>query len=200
MCKGAVPGVLTLMAVVGLSGVPAEGERGRVSAPKTKTGVAMTSFGKTSDGKPVELYVLTNRNGVTVKIMTLGAAITEIWVPDNKGKLADVNLGFDDVKGYQGKSNPFFGCVVGRVCNRIAKGRFTLDGTEYKLATNNGPNHLHGGNKGFDKAAHGPRRSSIPTRCPPQSPSTTPAPMATKAIPATCVSSVVYELSDKDMS
>jgi aldose 1-epimerase len=191
MRKGAVLGVLTLMAAVGLSGVPAE-EKG-----KAKTGVVMTSFGKTSDGKPVELYVLTNRNGMTVKIMTLGAAITEIWVPDNKGKLADVNLGFDDVKGYDGKANPFFGCVVGRVCNRIAKGRFALDGKEYKLATNNGPNHLHGGNKGFDKALW-TAKIVDPDKVPTAVAFYHTSPDGDEGYPGNLRVSVVYELTDKN--
>jgi aldose 1-epimerase len=106
-----------------------------------------TPFGKTADGTPVETYTLKNKNGVTVKIMTLGATITEINVPDKNGKFANVVLGFDDVKGYESKDNQYFGCTVGRVANRIAKGKFTLEGKEYKLAINNEPNHLHGGVK-----------------------------------------------------
>jgi aldose 1-epimerase len=119
---------------------------------KYKGKVVKVPFGKTKDGKAVELYVLSLDKGMTVKVMTYGATITELWAPDKEGQLSDVTLGFDTLKGYQQKDTPFFGCVVGRYANRIAKGRFTLDGTEYKLATNNGPNHLHGGNKGFDKA------------------------------------------------
>ena len=106
-----------------------------------------TPFGKTADGTPVETYTLKNKNGVTVKLMTLGATVTEINVPDKKGKFANVVLGFDDVAGYQSDKNQYFGCTVGRVANRIAKGKFTLDGKEYKLAINNEPNHLHGGVK-----------------------------------------------------
>src|SRR5437870_8745631 len=104
-------------------------------------------FGKTADGTTVETDTLKNKNGVTVKLMTLGATITEINVPDKKGKFANVVLGFDDVAGYQSDKNQYFGCTVGRVANRIAKGKFTLDGKEYKLAINNDPNHLHGGTK-----------------------------------------------------
>ena len=102
------------------------------------------------DGKAVDLYTLTNAHGVTVKIMTRGATITALDVPDRQGRLGDIVLGFDDLKGYQPKV-PYFGAIVGRVGNRIAKGRFTLDGKSYQLATNDGPNHLHGGLKGFDK-------------------------------------------------
>src|ERR1051325_9907464 len=111
-----------------------------------------TPFGKTADGTPVETYTLTNKNGVSVKLMTLGATITEINVPDKNGKFANIVLGFDDVAGYQSDRNQYFGCTVGRVANRIAKGKFTLDGKEYKLAINNDPNHLHGGvKKSLDK-------------------------------------------------
>jgi aldose 1-epimerase len=109
-------------------------------------------FGKTADGTAVESYTLKNKNGVTVKLITLGAAITEINVPDKNGKFANVVLGFDDVAGYQSDRNQYFGCTVGRVANRIARGKFTLDGKEYKLAINNEPNHLHGGvKKSLDK-------------------------------------------------
>ena len=106
-----------------------------------------TPFGKAADGTPVESYTLTNQNGVTVKVMTLGATITVIDVPDKNGKFADVVFGFDSVEGYQSDKNQYFGCTAGRVANRIAKGVFKLDGKDYKLAVNNGPNHLHGGVK-----------------------------------------------------
>jgi aldose 1-epimerase len=85
------------------------------------------------------------------KIMTYGTIVTELWTPDRNGKLDDVVLGFDNLEDYL-KGHPFFGAIAGRVANRIARGRFTLDGQEYKLAINNGPNALHGGLKGFDKA------------------------------------------------
>ena len=93
---------------------------------------------------------MTNAHGVTVKIMTRSARMTALDVPDRHGSLGDVVLGFDDLKGYQPKV-PYFGAIVGHVGNRIAKGRFTLDGKSYQLAVNDGPNHLHGGVKGFDK-------------------------------------------------
>lgn len=109
--------------------------------------IGPADFGKTADGTPVEVYTLKNANGMVVKIMTLGATVTEIHVPDKKGNLADVVLGFDSVAGYQSDANQYFGCTTGRVANRIAKGKFTLDGKEYKLAVNNDPNHLHGGSK-----------------------------------------------------
>jgi aldose 1-epimerase len=117
---------------------------------QSKRNVAHTSFGKTADGQPVEIYTLTNANGIEVKAMTYGAIITSLKTPDRTGKLADVVLGYDTLEGYL-KDSPYFGAVVGRYGNRIAKGQFTLNGKTYKLVTNNGPNHLHGGNKGFDK-------------------------------------------------
>jgi aldose 1-epimerase len=118
-------------------------------------GAAMASldkqdFGKTADGTPVDLYTLTNAHGMIVKVMTYGGIVTQIVVPDRNGKMGDVVLGFDSLDEYLA-GDPYFGATVGRVGNRIAKGKFTLDGQEYTLATNNGPNALHGGLKGFDK-------------------------------------------------
>ena len=107
------------------------------------------AFGKVGD-QPVDEIVMTNKNGVEVRAITYGGIITSIKTPDRNGTMGDVVLGFDSLDGYLG-DHPFFGAIIGRYGNRIAKGRFTIDGTEYKLATNNGPNHLHGGIKGFDK-------------------------------------------------
>jgi aldose 1-epimerase len=113
------------------------------------------SFGKTNDGQEVYLYTLTNQNGVTAKITNYGGIVTSLITPDKNGQMGDVVLGFDAVSGYQSdaylKSMPYFGAIIGRYGNRIAKGKFILDGKEYTLATNNGENHLHGGIKGFDK-------------------------------------------------
>lgn len=106
-------------------------------------------FGRV-DGKKVELYTLTNRNGVEAKIITYGATVVSLKVPDRSGNLADVVLGYDNLDGYL-QDTSYFGSIIGRFGNRIAKGRFNLNGVEYKLATNNGENHLHGGIKGFDK-------------------------------------------------
>lgn len=102
-------------------------------------------FGKTKDGKKVHLYTLKNEKGMIAKVSTLGATLVELHVPDKKGKFADVILGFDDASGYQGDGNQYFGCTTGRVCNRIAKGKFRVDGKEYTVTLNNEPNHLHGG-------------------------------------------------------
>ncbi len=116
-----------------------------------KMSIRKKSFGKMSDGTEVDLFTLTNAKGMCVKIMTYGATITSVEVPDRDGKLENVVLSLDSLDGYL-KGHPYFGSTVGRYANRIAKGRFSIDGKEYKLATNNnGINHLHGGDKGYDK-------------------------------------------------
>jgi aldose 1-epimerase len=119
-------------------------------AVKINPGIQKVDFGKTADGTPVDLYVLTNTKGTTAKVMTYGAILTELHVADRDGKFDDVVLGFDNVKDYLA-GHPMFGATVGRVANRIARGKFTLDGKEYTLAVNNRPNAIHGGVKGFDK-------------------------------------------------
>ncbi len=108
------------------------------------------AFGQLEDGTIVDLYTLINSNGMRVEITNYGGIITSLWVPDKNGKLGDVVLGYNTLDGYL-KASPYFGCIVGRYGNRIAKGKFTLNDQTYQLATNNGPNHLHGGWKGFDK-------------------------------------------------
>ena len=112
--------------------------------------ISKESFGKTADGESVDLFTLTNRNGMEAKITNYGGIVTTLTAPDRNNKYADVVLGFNDLDSYL-KGHPYFGALVGRYGNRIAKGRFTLNGVEYKLAVNNGENHLHGGIKGFDK-------------------------------------------------
>jgi len=115
-----------------------------------KMNISKEAFGTTPDGKKVDLYTLTNANGLKAKIITYGGIITSLQTPDRNGNLADIVLGYDSLDEYI-KSSPYFGALIGRYGNRIGKGKFTLNGVEYKLATNNGPNHLHGGIKGFDK-------------------------------------------------
>ncbi|HOK95167.1 MAG TPA: aldose epimerase family protein [Anaerohalosphaeraceae bacterium] len=125
------------------------------AGPSAKTAAAKlditkADFGTTSDGKKVDIYTLTNTNGMEVKITNYGGTVVSLRVPDRSGKLDDIVLGFDNIKDYEQKS-PYFGCIIGRYGNRIGKGQFTLDGVKYQLATNDGENHLHGGLKGFDK-------------------------------------------------
>lgn len=115
-----------------------------------KTSVTTTRFGQLADRTTVHLFTLTNANDLVCKITNYGTIITELHVPDRAGQLGDIVLGFDNLAQYL-KGHPHFGCTTGRVANRIAKGTFSLDGKTYKLAVNNGPNHLHGGPRGFDK-------------------------------------------------
>jgi len=112
--------------------------------------VKRTTFGKLGDGTQIELLTLKNAHGTTAKIITYGATLQGFWVADKGGKLGDVVLGFDDLSGYLAP-HPYFGATVGRFANRIAKGKFTLDGREYTLALNDGPNTLHGGRQGFSR-------------------------------------------------
>ena len=109
-----------------------------------------TMFGKLADGRPVPAVTLSNGKGVSVNVMALGASIQSLVMPDRDGKREDVQIGYDTIDGYLAKPE-FFGATVGRVANRIANGRFTLDGKQYQAPVNNGPNSLHGGTKGFDK-------------------------------------------------
>ncbi len=112
--------------------------------------ITTEAFGKSSDGQNVDIYTLTNRRGTEVKITNYGGIITSLKVADRNGKFDDIVLGFDNLDSYL-KGHPYFGAIIGRYGNRIAKGRFTLNGHQYTLAVNNGENHLHGGIKGFDK-------------------------------------------------
>lgn len=114
-----------------------------------KSSVQKTAFGRIPGGV-VSLFTLTNANGVVAKITNYGTIITELHVPDREGEMGDVVLGFDNLAQYL-KGHPYFGATCGRVANRIAKGRFKLDGKTFKLAVNDGKNHLHGGIKGLDK-------------------------------------------------
>lgn len=112
--------------------------------------VITRDYGALPDGRTAELYTLTNANGLKATLMNYGAILVSMEVPDRDGKLADVTLGYDTLEGWLSNTS-YFGSTVGRYGNRIAKGKFTLDGTTYTLAANNGENHLHGGIKGFDK-------------------------------------------------
>ena len=113
-----------------------------------KMSITKNLMGKTSEGVGVDLYTLTNANGLRVKVMTYGATITSVEVPDRNGKIENITLSLDSLDDYL-KGHPCLGSTIGRFANRIAKGKFSIDGREYTLATNNGPNHLHGGNRGY---------------------------------------------------
>lgn len=116
----------------------------------TKSGLNPASFSDKVDNKEVHMYVLTNNKGAEATIINYGAKIVSLSFPDKNGKLTDVVLGHNNLNEYLSSEEPYFGAVCGRTGNRIAKGEFTLDGTTYKLAINNGPNNLHGGLKGFN--------------------------------------------------
>jgi aldose 1-epimerase len=120
------------------------------SKSERKMKMESAPFGKTADGVPVEVYTLSNPAGLKAKIMTYGATLIDVETPDRNGKLENVTLHLDSLHDYLA-GHPFFGSVVGRYGNRIAKGKFALDGAQYTLAVNNDTNHLHGGKRGFDK-------------------------------------------------
>jgi len=159
--------VLLIMAMMCCSCAKRDGDEKPSPKPqRAELSVQKQDFGTTADawhGLParentakmavplrVELYTLTNSNGLKAKIMTYGGILVSLEAPDRNGKLADIVLGYETLDGYV-RNNPYFGATVGRYANRIANGEFTLDGTKYSLAKNNGENHLHGGIKGFDK-------------------------------------------------
>jgi len=112
--------------------------------------VTRTEGPKTAEGEKIEVFTIKNSKGLQARVISWGASLIEMLVPDRDGKIADVTLGFDQIDAYL-KPHPFFGSIAGRYANRIAKGRFTLDGETFTLAVNHGPNHLHGGKRGFDK-------------------------------------------------
>jgi aldose 1-epimerase len=156
--------------------------------------VSVKPFGKTADGQKVELYTLTNKNGLKVSLSTYGAMVVNLYTPDRSGKLADIALGFGSLNPYLTKS-PYFGAIAGRYANRIAKGKFTLDGKAYKLATNNGVNHLHGGLKGFDKRVW---TASVPKSAKASVTFTLRSKDGEEGYPGNLVSAVTYTLTDKN--
>ncbi len=147
--------LLSLVALGGLglclSGCAGGSNSGGMSAAESSSmKITKSEFGNTPEGQKVEQYTLTNGKGATAKIITYGGILTELDVPDRDGRPGNVVLGFDSLDKYLA-GHPYFGSLVGRVGNRIAKGKFKVGDTEYSVAVNNGPNHLHGGKVGFDK-------------------------------------------------
>jgi aldose 1-epimerase len=145
---GARGKILSLTILIAISSSLLWAAKGTESS--SEAAVETSNFGTLDDGKVVELYTLKNAEGATAKVITYGATLTELWVPDRSGKLGDVVLGFDNLQGYLGK-HPWFGATVGRVANRIARGKFTLDGKEYSLEINDPPNSLHSGSKDLSR-------------------------------------------------
>jgi aldose 1-epimerase len=152
---------IALLMVLGAAVLSSTSSQAQAKPSKAK--VEKTMFGKMDNGTTVDMFILTNAHGAVAKVITYGATLTELWVPDRNGKTGDVILGFDDLKGYL-QTEPYLGATVGRVANRIAKGKFTLEGKEYSLETNDGPNSLHSGKNGLShmvwkgeelKQAHG---------------------------------------------
>jgi aldose 1-epimerase len=141
--------VVALVLVGGFGGSVGHAAKSKEAKPGKAKPIQKSAYG-TVDGKPVDLYTLTNKKGAVAKITNYGAILTELHVPDRKGKMGDVVLGFDNVDDYVKKS-PYFGSIVGRSANRIRNATFVLDGKTYKLNANNAPHHLHGGTKGWDK-------------------------------------------------
>lgn len=153
--------------------------------------ISKQPFGTLPDGSPVDLYTLTNANGLVAKITNYGGIMTELHVPDRNGKFEDILLGYDNLDGYLEQS-PYLGALIGRYGNRIAEGRFTLDGTVHELATNDGANHLHGGNKGFDKVLW----EATPTEGKAELTLTYTSPDGEEGYPGNLDVTVVYELTD----
>lgn len=163
-----IPATMAALAVLvlGLAGPACRKEAGAPEGAAAGTGGPMMEigrevFGSLPDGTAVDIYTLRNEAGLEARIMTYGATLVSLKLPDRAGALADVNLGFDTLEGYLG-AHPYFGVIVGRYANRIAKARFAIDGVEYRLAANNNENSLHGGLKGFDKAVWKAEAAPVP--------------------------------------
>jgi aldose 1-epimerase len=165
-----------------------------LAMPAVAGSIARKPFGRMPDGTAVEAITLANAHGMTATILTLGASVQSVVVPDRAGKPADVVLGYDDLAGYVAKPN-YFGATVGRVANRIARGRFTLDGKTYQTPVNDGPNALHGGTRGFDKqvwtvvSAHGGAKPRVTLRL--------VSPDGDQGYPGTLTATAAYSLDDE---
>jgi aldose 1-epimerase len=154
MLRAAMPAprALVFAALLIMASQPACTSQGPASstAPPSRASVTLAPFGALPDGRRVEVFTFKNAAGIEVRAMTYGAIILSLRVPDRRGQLDDIVLGYDTAAEYVTNKTTYFGAAVGRYANRIARGRFALDGHTYQLATNDGPNHLHGGKKGFN--------------------------------------------------
>src|SRR3954469_12867383 len=162
--------------------------------PKPPAAVVKTDWG-TVDGKTVQLYTLTNKNGLQMKVSNYGTIVTEMHVPDKAGKMADIVLGYDTVGEYVAKT-PYFGATVGRIANRIKNAEFKLDGKTYKLDANNGPHNLHGGKKGWDKVIWDAETTETPDG--PEIHFKYTSKDGEEGFPGTVQASVVYALNNKN--
>lgn len=147
-----IPSVIFIMTITSCSDVPGSSSESHKDSSKTHAKSMLPSkaaFQQTIDGKLTDLYVLKNKNGMQAAITNYGGRLVSLLVPDKDGNLKDVSVGFDSVQQYQNSTEPYFGATIGRYGNRIAKGKFSLEGKQYTLFNNNGPNTLHGGKKGF---------------------------------------------------
>jgi aldose 1-epimerase len=157
--------------------------------------VETNRFGSLDDGTAIEMLTLRNAKGATAKVITYGATLTELWVPDRSGKLGDVVLGFGNLHGYLG-NHPWVGATVGRVANRIANGKFTLEGKEYSLEINDPPNNLHSGSKGLSrtvwkaKPLHEPHAAAARFTC--------VSPDGDGGFPGNLSVTLVYRLTDEN--
>jgi aldose 1-epimerase len=151
------------------------------------------TFGKTADGAAVDRYTLRNTSGAMVRVITFGATVTELWMPDRQGKLADVVLGFGELAPY-GVQGPYFGCIVGRVAFRIAGAEFTLDGKQYRLTPNNPPHHMHGGIHGLSRVVW--QAEPVTGELGPAVRFTYHSPDGEEGYPGTLDTTVVYTLTD----
>ena len=140
---------LKATALTGVAGLFATESFAQPLLRRQRMSITSSKFGETTDGSAVEIYKLDNGRGISVEVLSLGGVIYSFNLPDRNGKTVNVSANLETVADYE-KARPFFGALIGRYGNRIAKGKFTLDGQEYSLPTNNGPNSLHGGLKGFD--------------------------------------------------
>jgi aldose 1-epimerase len=137
--------------VLGFSTMTNANRNATAANSKQRAPISKSEFGKLPDDTLIDAYTLHNIHGASATIITYGATLTKLFVPDKTGQLGDVVLGFDKLESYEGDPHPYFGATIGRYGNRIANGKFTLDGKEYHLYINNAPNTLHGGKVGFDR-------------------------------------------------